>query len=837
MLISKGALSALQSPRTPSVSLTLPPTEKEKDAQALNRVAQSVGQAFAQESLRRKRWEDTRYVTSSGLAQTRLNYELNRELGRFFPLDGRETLPAEGYSKDLSFGVKLEYSDFRDDQGRVRPYPEIVDNVNDRFFKTHSEKAPSGDALSRFDLKFREGRMKAGMASREYDAKRQVGRVSQGLNAVVRAFRENVSYTRGFSPEVFGESVDSLVALRDGAIHSEYADPVGANMAFQVALQDMLAAGVTEAHTDKDNAMALQVLAHTPLRNTHAVKMAMAGVNGQDKRYLKNIQIGKNPFKAGDKLPKDLRAYIPWALAQVDDDQLANIQERALKSFASQTRMARTELNARIKGLLSTATIGSGASRDSGVREAVKKSINKVMVDIQKFYPAQYFPAENRAGMAQAIVANELLDARDFLDGTHSAQLDAALATHHQNLMANIAKRYPQQMTAVLPLAATAMAEMQKSVQREKVLRKNAPNQVLQRSNKAIKLLEHRLNTSDFATPQEKALIQNSLKNEVLGQSARMGVVPSFLTTSDLGLLKSMNDKGYAPGFQIGVRQIREKYGEDVYFDYIVPELTSLDGFTGVNKLAFLMRSPPMGEELATAMVKQSDNAKLVKDLGFDPDFGGMGVMTDDRPTLHRWTDWMGVAFTDKTANAWKFNHLRGYVRDVADIKGATQMETAIPEAARALALHYLATGRASSSGDAVGLAANTLTSGIGSPIEFGGRRTVIPRPIGLNEIQMDHLEDILREESFIRDVILPRVAVTPDIANFAQQTDRTVPEFFQDMFQDEDSTEWRFSETGLYPVIPAEHNRSGKAIVVDGVDMKPVILPYEDLPNYIVRY
>ena len=676
-----------------------PKSTEEKIAPAVQSALQAYGKFAAQDNQRRQAWEQQRYLTSSYLAQTRMNYELGREIHRYYPLDGRESMPEKGYEKDLGFGVKILESDFYNKDGTRKPYPDLVDSLNDRFFETRSKTAPDRHALSRFELRFREGRMRAGMAARAYDSKRQVGKMAMGMNSVVRSFRENVSMVRGFDPATFAESVDALTELRNASVKG-YADPVAAQQAYLLSIHDLLAAGVTESHTDRDNMFALQVMGATPLRQSETLNRAISGLPEKDVKMFQSMPKVLNPFKQGDAAPDDVQGYIPWAIRQIDPNQVSNLQARAVKAFNSQTSMARAELDARMKGVLRASTVGSGLSRDSGVREGVKKSIGQMMNIAERVYPESLYPVENRKYKAVGLVADELLSARDFLDDTPTQYLDANLAASVSRVMSKMQSKYPQAFLENLPILEVATNEMKKAVLTEKKFREENPYHVLQRTNKTIRVLEGRLEQGDYVSPQEKMLMQNELREQVKKESTRIQVTPSFLSFADMGLIRDLDKLGDSAGYSSALREIKGKYGDESFFDYILPQISKIEGMSEVGVFASFIRDLQLSDTVSQAIAKNKENLEVVKTL--IPKEGP--TVGSDQYWANIWDEDRGI-FWDGPINT-NMEFLNGHIQDVTQATGRNRARytSGAMKAAKSLALHYLASGMEQEPKDALEL-------------------------------------------------------------------------------------------------------------------------------------
>ena len=812
----------------------LPPTTSERIAPGLQTAVRAFGQYVRADNRRRVAWDNQRFLTSSSLAQTRLNYELGRELGRYYPMDGREQLPEENYKKDLGFGVSLMSSDFLDENGKRKAYPDIVDTINDRFFTSRSSSAPTATSLARFELKFREGRLRAGMLARDYDAKRQVGKMAIGMNTAVRTFRENVAMVRGFDPAVFAESVDALTELRNGS--GDYVDPVAANVAYFMAINDLLAAGITEAHTDRDNSFALQVLASTPLRDTESLKRATAGLSEKDQKYLASLPRFQNEYKIGDKAPEDIEDYIPWAIRQLDDQSVAALQARSLMAFDAQTGLSRAEIKNRMKGIMEAATIGSGLSRDAGVREGVKNSISEMMKVADRVYPEDLYPLENQQYQAAGLVALELLESRDFLDETPTHLLDSNLRGSVSRVVSKIQEKFPKNQTVLLPLVNIATKEMAKAVEMEKEVRRTNPYHVLQRVDKSIRVMEGRLDKMDYKTPQEKYLLQTQLRGLVKKKSADLQMAPSFMSETDVGLIQNMDKLGDVAGLHVALKQVREKYGEETYFDYIAPQIGAMEGLSSIGQFSALLRNPQLGEMLSQSLLDYKKNLETARTL-YPSDSADRAVGTQKY--------WNELLEGERGVSGWfgspildNFDYLQGYVADVTNQsgEGRAKYAGATVEAARAMAVYYLASGADTDGARAMERATKTLVDGIGRPVEFSGRRTLAPPQYTFNEIQNEAMSSLLRNVGFLRTEILPHVFITPKIQNFADQTGQTPPDALLSSFISESKTDWHFSENGIYPVIPPSATLEGAIPILD-TKGQPLVVPYDTLRTYLVNY
>ena len=280
------------------------------------------------------------------------------------------------------------------------------------------------------------------------------------------------------------------------------------------------------------------------------------------------------------------------------------------------------------------------------------------------------------------------------------------------------------------------------------------------------------------------------------------------------------------------MREVRGKYGDESYFDFILPQISKIKGMSEVGVFSSFIRDLQLSDTTSQAVSRMKENLEVVKTL-----------IPKDGPTVGSDQYWATI-WQDDRGSFWggpintNMEHLNGHIQDVTQATGRNRARytSGAMKAAKALALHYLASGMEQVPVDALERATRTLIEGIGQPVEVGERRTITPPQYPLNALQNEAMIDILRDRSFLAREVIPRVAVTPSLQNFADQLGETVPDVLMENFTSDDRVQWHFSERGLHPAIP--HNVTlGAPIAVRDVSGEPLILDYDQLPKYVVEY
>ena len=377
-----------------------------------------------------------------------------------------------------------------------------------------------------------------------------------------------------------------------------------------------------------------------------------------------------------------------------------------------------------------------------------------------------------------------------------------------------------------------ATNEMKKAVLTEKKFREENPYHVLQRTNKTIRVLEGRLEQGDYVSPQEKMLMQNELREQVKKESTRIQVTPSFLSFADMGLIRDLDKLGDSAGYSSALREIKGKYGDESFFDYILPQISKIEGMSEVGVFASFIRDLQLSDTVSQAIAKNKENLEVVKTL--IPKEGP--TVGSDQYWANIWDEDRGI-FWDGPINT-NMEFLNGHIQDVTQATGRNRARytSGAMKAAKSLALHYLASGMEQEPKDALERATRTLIEGIGQPVEVGDRKTITPPQYPLNALQNEAMMDILRDPNFLAREVVPNVAITPALQNFATQVGDTPQEVLRENFSSEDRVHWHFSERGLHPVIP-HHVTLGAPIGIRGVTGEPFLLEYDQLPKYVVEY
>jgi len=360
---------------------------------------------------------------------------------------------------------------------------------------------------------------------------------------------------------------------------------------------------------------------------------------------------------------------------------------------------------------------------------------------------------------------------------------------------------------------------------------------VLQRTSKPIRVLENRLDKGDYVSPQEKALLQMELRSQVTAQSARLQVAPSFLTFSDASLVQNLDKLGDVTALHTALKDLRDKYGDETYFDFLVPQIANMEGVSGIGQFSAFIREPQTGEILSQAQGRYKQNLEAAQSIHRDSEDWGKDEFWSEVLNAETWPSAL-LPFYEEKPLLDAYEHLIGHVEDMSDLtpSGRARFSGAAIKAAKTLSVQYLATGVESNPAAAFQRATDNLISAIGRPMEFAGRRTIAPLQYNLNEVQNENLQEILRDPEFIRKELFPHVRYSSNIVNFAQQSNSTVEDIVVELLESEARTEWHFVEKGIHPVFPPSITM-GSSVPLVKSNGQPLILDYSDLPSILTRY
>ena len=806
-------------------------------ARELSRVvpqyARQIGGLLLAEKEREQAFEDTSFVSATQVAQNRFDFNLKRELGRFYTSDGRDGGVPEDYRADLGFGVTLEAKDFIETgqgggPGVRRKYVDMVHSMHDRFMEVRGLSAPSEKAQIRSKIRMEAGQLNADMKAHAYSQARRGMRLANALNTVVRAYKETIADKKGFSVEDFGSHFESARNLAMGA----GIDQGKARLAFLGAVGDMVKVGVTEAHTDKDNQLALAVLAATPARGTEMVQKAVLGLEEKDKAYLSSkIRMaresgGFKKYRTGSNAPGDANEYLPWFLSQLDIRAVDEMKQRSLKAMVSQTQVARNGLDMRLQGLTSALT--SSQVKNPGFREMVRNSLANAASEINELYPRKFFPEVNARKTANALVVGEVLEMRRGLDGKHSNELlrMARDGSMERELFQKITSRLSGEGGKILslPVSQEAAKVVSNFISSELKLRQEDPYGSIIRTTKDVRELDRKLKESNYVEFSEKARDQAVLRRRVLQRAGELGVRPSFLSGVEATSLSNMAALGNTVLLGDSIRGLRQKYGDISFFDYIVPEL-SRDKKIGEQVLKYSMIPNAQVSDLVLQAATDSQaNAVTIKDLGFDEEF--KDAFTKKMAEGTGWLDWM-----------WEDRPMERINNAITDRFGdgamGTAARTSLIQGVKDLAIALIARGERDV-GAAIDRAVMMVEQGLGERVELEGRETLAFPGNMLNQPRLERLAEVLRNPRFLDKEILPHIGTNPYIEEMAKMEKVSSDELKRRYFTDEDIVSWGFGAEGLYP-------RVENYLMPDlssGVPRKDggaaFVIPYGELPSLL---
>ena len=814
------------------------PMNPVNDDQFTPALAQGFGQLSGQfmqlanaERRRDAALRDNTFISASNVAQARFDWQLKKELSKFYTSDGRDVAPPSDYKMDLGFGVSLTSGDFLDNEesGQRRSYTDLVRHMQDKFIDTRIQSAPSDRAEGAAKVRLSQGKLASEMGALKYSQGRREMVLANNINATVGAYKETLQGTRGFDPNTFGLHLNAILESSEG---DGVIDAGRARLAALAGIRDLVRVGVTEAHTDRDNGFALSVLAASPLRNTKMVDQAIAGVPASDRSYLKKLVYftakRKRIYKRGDALPgANTREYLPWAMAQLEPVERAKIQERAIKALTAQTQVARGELDQRVNGILSS--LSGPSLKEPGFREMLRKSSQKAMQDIGRLYPKTFYPNQHARMSARVLAAMELSEMRDSVDGVHSTALSSLMRdnTLGKSINSTVRSRLGDSSSLLAQDIINQAAKVSRTfLSTELAARTEDPYGSLLRASKDVRELEKKLSNHSYATLAEKASDQATLRTRVLQRSNELGVRPSFLSGTDALALKNFATLGNATVLNGFVKQLKDKYGFVSFQNYIVPELAK-DDVVGPEVLGVSMvQNPNIQGRVMSAMQNAKANKQTVKDMGFEDDLEKQLLDVYDRGFFENLWDWMG-------GETWSMKRVDNAISDrYGDGLPGQIARSSARQTLRKYTMDILATGRADTAEKAVDMALRDYEEGLGTRVKFDGKETLAPEMLTLNEPRLERLEDVIRDERFLEEVVFPDIAPNAFITERAIRDGVNPDALLKRYFLDDSIIKWWFGAEGLEP-------RIGDAggIYWDGVPRKDgqrFVIPYHELPDLI---
>ena len=741
--------------------------------------------ALEREAIRRdNEAKDTFYLNTTRLAQDKFDHTLRKELSHYYRSDGIDVVPpSEDFRADLGFGITLTRKDFYDTSGVRHPYTKIVENLSNRFMEARKKDAPHVGVLERLDGLLVRGHLKTRVNARIYQDSRQGMVLTHKLNGAILSYKEAIANERGFNPELFGTHILSMGGIAKQA--TELLDPGKVYEAYRAAITDLISVGVLEAYTDKDNESAIKVLAGGELANTETVRKAVLGLSPEDKAFLNyNRSLARRTvkdFKLGDRLPNNIAEAHDWAFAQLNPKQRAKLQGDAIKAFEAQTRTAKGELEAQLEGLKTAAF--SPSVKDSGFRQSIKKAATKALADAVRLYPKKLFPAKRAQATAKVLMAAEAVESRESFDDVHTKYLMQAAAEQSANLAAKVQMVAGEDaQIAALPLLDMAHKELIRAATVEANTRQRDPYGSLIRGSKGLRELDKKLSTYDYSGNfGEKYKDQNVLKRVVMERGVKLGVAPSFLTTTDKATLRALATRGNSSLLFSSVAGIRDRYGDNIFFENVVPELVRDKTLVGKIGGVYLLNNQAMAEKVIQAIVNEKENSKYIKENGLD---------LDETPPL------------DEEMNNYIDGRFPGY---------GSAIKTSLRSSISALQKQYLADGYETGGGlfgwfggdsNPAKHATQSIKDAIGSPISFRGNKTLLPPGNSLTPVQLEVLDGLLSQDDFLREEVYPYITPSEEILNKAKHSGLSVEETMERMFKEKDIIDWAFSLEGVRPVL-----------------------------------
>ena len=816
----------------PSIIPVRSPVQRERERQQTNildSAVQTVGKHILYENRRRKALRDRQAVASSVLAYRQgIGYTLQKEMGKFYRSDGSFVSPQNDYRGDLGWGISLSRDDFYRD-GKRRPHLEIFRDKSAEFIQMRKGNAPSQEALTLMELGLKEQELRQTIVTNDVQNKWTINSVSVAANDIVRSFKEQLSLSKGYDPTNFALHLKAINDVISPA--GEFADPGALQQTFRLAVTDMVAAGVAEAGNAKDNTFALEVLGHSPLRNSAVLKQAMAGLSGADRAYFQRVvgqfTDGRKLFKYGQPAPENVRLKLDWALAQVDPAQLDKIHNRALRSFNSQTNIARQNVSARIKGILNS--VVSPSVNESGFREELKNSIAQGMRDVSRIYPKDLYPLQHAKNSAALLVGSELLNIRNTFNQTPSHLMPAMTRqlSHQVRTMMTQKLGQNEALTASESMLAADQA-IQAMAKKVVTRRQGDPFGSLIMENKALGGLEQRLQ-KPYSSHARKAEDQDALKRMVELDAVRKGVAVSFMTGFDKSVIQNFLLRGhYDQGFKEMAR-LRNKYGDAIYFDYIAPEIASMQGLdadVGAGTSLGLFRNPGVASYFTNAKSNYGVNVGLLKKQNPDMLKNLEGLI------LERFDEWETIQ-----------NTVEGRLgRNATSEKVLGDIGKMIREmsVSKAITGNYPRYFFKREENEAMEASLKLFLTGMGGGvqnrvIEFEGVSMLAPPALSeFNDLEISNLEDAVRNENFLMERVFPRIQPNAYYSNLSQQSGTSIFELYMRDFLNEDLVHWAFTEEGIRPMytIP-ELGISGA--FVDSTNQTPLTILYNELPAIVV--
>lgn len=797
-----------------------PPRRFQRSAITENIVSRASGvvaQYVTQSVARQKSLEDAQAVSSGMLSYRQaIGYDLPKEMSKFYRTNGTFIAPEKGYRRDFGWGVSLAYEDFFEKEGgKRRSMMQIFKDKSANFIKGRKGQAPSREAHSRLEMGLRELELKQMLLTDGLQENWHIKSVSNAANAVVRSYKEQISTQRGFDPSTFSLHLKSMADILGPA--AQYADAGALQNTFRLGVTDLISAGVAEAGNSKDNNFSLAVLGHSPLRQSNVVQQSIAGLSQADQKFFHRVVAqhsqGRKLYQYGSPIPQEVNQHLDWALSQVSSENLDKIQRRAIRSFESQTEIARGNIRARIKGLFEA--VGSPDIQETGFREQVKKSIQRGLVDVNNIYPASLYPQENAQYSAAFLAGHEMVEMRDTFNTTPTSLLPAMATQSAMAVGARIREQLgPENLFISQNAVTTASKALQNLATTIRKRRESDPLMALSAENKSIKGLLARLD-KPYSSTARLAEDQDALKRMVERDALKKGVGVSFLTGLEKDTITSFLARGQRYQALQTMEALRTKYGDGIYFDYLAPEIATLPKALGGGQALGLFRNAGIASYFVQAKESYRDNIKVLK----GQDKGD--AATIESTSLQDYDDWEIVTETiegrlgvNQNSDA-AIHDLGLMVREFAAHRYVNGMDD--PEDALENSLEFLKKGLG------------------GSEISFEGRDFLAPPAMDvLSNLQVARLEDVVRNPNFLRERVFNRLTPNSHYLNTSQETGNSLQQLYERDFEDDVMVNWAFTEEGIRPMFlvpdigvrgPFEDAQTpGKPFTILYTDLAPII-------------
>ena len=786
------------------------------------------------EDRKKKVFDDGQHVASSALGLAEHDYLLTKELSNFFRSDGEDILPPPDFDRDLGMGVSLAYGDFVSTKGKRRSYREVVSASLDNYMAAKRKNAPSPEAEGRADVRMREGKLKALISADIYDQKRRGVKLANNMNTVVRAYKETIAKTKGFSSDVFASHLEALVESVDSA--SGIVDAGQSFTMLREAGKDLIGVAISESVTGGDNDAALRVLGQGPLADTELLRKQVSGLPASDRALLAKYkglyskEAGKK-YALGSPLPKDRQEYFSWALGQVDKESMAKLQERAVNAFRLRTDRTRKELDQRIDGGVSA--ISYIGLQDAGFRESLLTSFDKAAVDLNVVYPKDIFPAEHSDRVASLLVARAMVSNKDILNTVRSSDLagysEKAAASLHQKIV----DQFPGRSLAHLPILTKTKRMLEKFTKGEAVMRVKDPYGALQQSEKLINKLESRLSSGEYSNNAERLMDQKALETAVLSKARDLGMTPSFLGLADVSTLSSLVKMGNLGDAYTEMKRQERKLGPSIFNNYVRPHILSMDDMGALRPLAII--NDPQAAELLlggilTYKSRMATNAKI----------------GDEDVRKHH------IKMVSALRGSKGFKAIDQYILDTLGSNAdAAQLREEVLNAMGKLAVSHLVSGV--SDVEAARAVNATVAKGIGEVVgdlgEADERSSLRIIPPLLSSLvtppELEQVFDILYKDSFLRTSVVPHITL-PEAVTEGRDKEAGIGSLwdlggsfdsrednFIEIMEDRDRVRWILGSEGLIPV-DMHPIYQGHYVPYPSKDGGFFSIPYTEVPNIL---